>query len=338
MASSPRRRRFRPAAPFATLPSRVRRHTRSPTAASLRMIQAPLLLAALFELVVPQQPAAPAPAATGATQAPKATAPPADLQQLAQRVDDAHRPRGPVPPVTAFRTSIELQLLDARAEDRGEVALRVQFLEWTRANSNKVRPLIRCEVQQAGAPIVRGRDRDGPWHLFQGEAKTLGADFAEDLKACDRDTNLARQLIRFLSPGAVLRSLQQPLPLRDEALTIERGLAIECVVAEGDLASFPLLQQAGDDVPVRARVYVTKDRHRLLAVDVWPILAGVPDPARTERILLLDLHERDGLLVPRELKHLFREASGQLRLKSRALLRQLELRPELRAEDFDRKV
>jgi hypothetical protein len=53
-------------------------------------------------------------------------------------------------------------------------------------------------------------------------------------------------------------------------------------------------------------------------------------------MLLLDLHERDGVLVPRELKHLFRNETGKLRLKTRAVLNNLSLRPKLDVDDFDR--
>ena len=278
-------------------------------------------------------PAAPAPAAPASAPAPTAIA--ADLEALARAVDDAHRPRGPVPPVVAFRTSLELHILDAAAEDRGQADLQVQFLEWSRPRSDKVVPLIRYEVRRAGAPLVIGRDRNSPWQLYQGQPRDLGAEFAEDLKALERNTNLARQLIRFLSPGAVLRGLRQATPVRNEALTIERGNTVECTVVEGDLESFPL-QQAGQDLPVRAKIYVAKASHQLLAVEVSPLVGGTADTTRTERVLLLDLHERDGLLVPRELKHLLRDGSG-LRLKSRAVLRQLELRPVLSASDFDRK-
>jgi hypothetical protein len=238
--------------------------------------------------------------------------------------------------VVAYRTSLELHVLDAAAEDRGQADLQVQFLEWTRPRSDKVVPLIRYEVRRAGTPLVIGRDRDGPWQLYQGQPRDLGAEFAADLKSCERNTNLARQLIRFLSPGTVLRGLRQATAVRDETLTIERGVAIDCVVVEGDLESFPL-QQIGQDLPVRAKVYVNKASKQLVAVDVSPLVGGIADPARTERVLLLDLHERDGLLVPRELKHLLRDGP-HLRLKSRAVLRQLELRPELRAMDFDRKA
>jgi hypothetical protein len=81
---------------------------------------------------------------------------------------------------------------------------------------------------------------------------------------------------------------------------------------------------------------VAKETGRLIAVDAWPTKDGKVDPTQGERMLLLDLHERDGVLVPRELKHLFRNETGKLRLKTRAVLNNLSLRPKLGVDDFDR--
>ena len=212
----------------------------------------------------------------------------------------------------------------------------MQFLEWTKPGETRARPLLRYEVQEAGKPIVRGRDRHGPWQLSRGKPEDLTGDLQRDLDECDRHTNLARQLLRFLTPADMLRSLQRASAVRDEPLNVERGVRIDCSTVEGDLAAFPLLQQGGDDAPVHVKVYVTKAEGRLLAIDAWPRVDDKVDPARGERILLLDMHERDGLLVPRELKHLFRDANGRLHLKSRAVMKTLSLRPELGADDFDR--
>lgn len=271
----------------------------------------------------------PSPAATEAM--------PQDLAALAARVDASHHPHGPVAPVTAFKGSLEVHLLAADAERGGQAALLVQFLRWQRPNSTRTRDLIRYEVKQAGDPIVRGRDRNGFWHLFQGEPRDLGgAEFANDLAACERDTNLARQLLQFLDPAAVLRGMTRPSPVVEQPLQLGREPAVTCQRVEGDLAAFPLLQQAGADAPVHVAVYVTKDKGELLALEIWPLVDGNPERTRGELVRLRDLHERDGLLVPRRLEHFFRNDKGELSLQSRAAVTSLSLRPELSAEDFDR--
>jgi glycosyltransferase involved in cell wall biosynthesis len=88
-----------------------------------------------------------------------------------------------------------------------------------------------------------------------------------------------------------------------------------------------------------ADMFICSSRHEPLGnivLEAWsaakPVIAAA---AQGPSELIND--RADGLLVPRELKHLLREGPG-LRLKSRAVLRQLELRPELRAMDFDRKA
>lgn len=287
------------------------------------LLSLPLLAACLFSQ---NDAAAPAPAA----------ALPTNLEALAKRVDASHHPKGPVAPVTSFKGSLELRLVAADAEQGGQADLMVQFLRWQRS-STRVRDLIRYEVMQAGSPIVRGRDRNGFWHLFQGEPRDLsGAEFANDLASAERDTNLARQLLQFLDPAAVLRQLTKASPVAEEPLQLGREPAVACLRVEGDLPAFPLLQQAGADAPVRVAVYVTKDKGELLALEIWPLVDGVPERTRGELVRLLDLHERDGLLVPSHIEHFFRDDKGELNLQSRAVITQLSLRPELTAGDFDR--
>ncbi|MCK5941737.1 MAG: hypothetical protein KAI24_07205, partial [Planctomycetes bacterium] len=84
-------------------------------------------------------------------------------------------------------------------------------------------------------------------------------------------------------------------------------------------------------------IYVDRKTSRLLGVDAWPLVDGKPDRLRGERIVLSDLHERDGLLVPRMLNYLWRNESGQLRSHSTVKIVSLELRPPLTVEDFDRR-
>lgn len=301
------------------------------------------LLPALLSAQEPQHQGATQPAAESAAPA-EGTATPVspaakshpDLEALAGRVRAAHHPKGPVAPVQAFTGSLELHLVDADAEQRGQVDLDVRFLEWTPPGKTRVRPLLRYQVVQAGKPIVRGRDRFGPWQLIQGKPEDLNDQLARDLEECERHTNLARQLLKLLDPGDVLRALQRPSAVATEPLNVERSVRIDCETVEGDLPAFPLLQQGGEDAPTHLKVYVAKETGRLIAVDAWPTKDGKIDPTRGERMLLLDLHERDGVLVPRELKHLFRNEAGKLRLKTRAVLNNLSLRPKLGVDDFDR--
>jgi hypothetical protein len=123
--------------------------------------------------------------------------------------------------------------------------------------------------------------------------------------------------------------------VRDEDLKVGRKL-VPCHTVEGELSAFPLLQQGGEDAPVRLKVFVDRANGQLRAIEAMPLRDGEPDPSRLEQVQLLDLHERDGLLVPRRIVHLFQKTDGQLHLQTDAVLTSLSLRPELDVADFDR--
>lgn len=262
---------------------------------------------------------------------------PGGLEGLAARVDAAHRPDGPTPVVTALRGAVELHYVARDAEQRGQADLDLRYLEWTRPGGTKVVPLLRYEVKQAGAPVVRGRDRNGPWQLVKGEPRDLlAADAAQDLAEFERRQNLVRQLLRFLAPGDVLRTLQQAGPVVREDLELVRGAKIACVTVTGTLPAFPLMRQGGDDAPAQLKVWIDAATNRLVAVDAAPTKEGKPDVANGERVALTDLRARDGLLTPSAVLHLFLGADGKYALQTRAVITSLQLRAELKAEDFDR--
>ncbi|MBM4061571.1 MAG: hypothetical protein FJ265_10825 [Planctomycetes bacterium] len=260
---------------------------------------------------------------------------PADLEALAQRVEKAHHPQGKVEPVTAFQGTFELHLLDAKAAQGGQVDVAFQYLEWRREDS-KVRHLIRYVVRDAATPVESGRDRYGFWQLFQGKARDLTEADSQDRAACERNTGLALQLVRFLHAGQVLRSLAAPSAVQQESFQLGREPPIVCEAVRGGLPAFPLLQQGGEGLPVSAKVFVAKATGQLVAVEATPLVDGAPDPGRTELVRLGDLREQDGFLVPRHLLHLRRDQDGKLRPVTRAVITSLALRPGLREEDLRR--
>lgn len=274
-------------------------------------------------------------ALAAAQEGPLPTPLPQDLDALAKRVEAAHHPKGKVERVTAFVGSLELHVLDEKQAQGGQVGVEVKYLEW-HPTPTRTRHLIRYSIREAGTPIECGRDKNGLWHLFQGKARELTEADPQDRAAAERNTNLARQLVRFLEPGDVLRALTGPSPVRNEAFQMGREAPVACEVAEGGLPAFPLLQQGGEDAPVHGKIYVEKATGRLLAIEVSPLVKGAPDPTRTEIVKLNDLRPQDGFLVPRQLLHWQRGDEGRMRLVSRAVLTTLALRPELREEDFRR--
>lgn len=259
-----------------------------------------------------------------------------DLETLARKVGAAHRPDGPTAKVDAFACKLEIELTDRNEKNGGQAGLDVKFLQEERKAPKKPRTYIRYEVQGAEQPIRRGFDRFGPWHIRQGKPTDLTAAGAEkDLESLREHTNLARQLVRFLSPEAVLGALQKPSKVIDDRLHLGRQ-KVPVLSVSGDLAKFPLMQNAGDEAPAYVTIYVDKKTHMLLGIDAWPLKDGKPDRLRGERILLSQMRPKGGLQVPHTLRYLWRDASGKLRSHSIARILKLELRPKLTVRDFDR--
>ena len=259
-----------------------------------------------------------------------------DIATLARQVGGAHRPDGPTAKVEAFTCQLELHLLDVSEKNGGQANLEVDFLQQAREAPKKPRTFIRYKVRGVDRAIRRGFDRFGPWHIQQGKPADLTAAGAQrDLQSLREHTNLARQLLRFLSPEAVIESLEAPTKVVDDKLRIGRKSAAVYSVS-GRLSEFPLMQRAGSDAPAFVTIYVDKSSKRLLGIDAWPIEDGASDRARGERILLSDLQLRDGLLVPRTLRYLWRDAAGKLRSHSTAKIITLDLSPNLDAKHFDR--
>ena len=259
-----------------------------------------------------------------------------DIATLARQVGGAHRPDGPTAKVEAFTCQLELHLLDVSEKNGGQANLEVDFLQQAREAPKKPRTFIRYKVRGVDRAIRRGFDRFGPWHIQQGKPADLTAAGAQrDLESLREHTNLARQLLRFLSPEAVIGSLEAPTQVSHEALRIGRKSAAVYGIS-GRLPAFPWMQRAGSDAPAYVTIYVDKSSKRLLGIDAWPVKDGVTDRSRGERILLSDLQLRDGLLIPRTLRYLWRNAAGKLRSHSTAKIITLDLSPKLDVKHFDR--
>lgn len=272
-----------------------------------------------------------------ACQAEEPTQAPSELEELARAVGAAHRPDGPTPAVDAFRCRLELHLLDVREQNGGQANLDVRFLQQSRKPPKKPRAYIRYEVKGAEQEIRRGFDRVGPWHVKQGRPQDLTAAGAEkDLESLREHTNLARQLVRFLSPEAVIQALDGATRVLDDELRVGRR-QVPARSVSGRVEKFPLMQGGGEEAPAYVTIYVDEATQRLLAVDAWPLKDGKADRVRGERILLSDLELQDGLLIPRTLRYLRRNESGMLRSHSTVKILSLDLRPGLELADFDRR-
>ena len=259
-------------------------------------------------------------------------------EALALRVANAHRPDGPTPQIDSFRCNIVLEMHDATQDKGGQAELSVDYLDYLDPKRTKPTTLLRYEVRGTERPIVRGSDMFGPWHLHRGTPTDLtGADFTNDLQTFLEHRNLAKQLVRFLSPGEVIRSLNNPSEVSNERLQLTRRKFLDVVAIEGNLEKFPMMQSAGEEAPARLKIYVDPKSNHLVAVDVWPLDEGKPNLMRGERIKLGNLQKRAGLLVPHQLNYLWRDKLGKLRSHSQVNMIKLDLQPDLSKEHFNRR-
>ncbi|MCR9243463.1 MAG: hypothetical protein NXI31_00420 [bacterium] len=261
---------------------------------------------------------------------------PSDLAELAAKVDAAHHPEGKPGEVTRFEAALSLEPLATTQQQSAQVDLTVRYLRWQPANSKKVKHLVRYTVHGTDRDLQRGRDRFGFWQLVDGEARDITRADTEDRKAVQRDTALARQLLRFLDPGAVMRSLTNPAPVREQPFKVGRKPAIDCFVAEGSLASFPLLRLEGDGHPVRLQLFVQKSDGRLIAVIATPERSGRTVPATAEMVRLSDYRLQNGVLIPKQLLSSFRNDQGKMKAQSRVKLTAVDLAPEFVVDDLGR--
>ncbi len=261
---------------------------------------------------------------------------PADLAALAALVDRAHHPDGPVEPIVGFKAALSIELVAAEAEQAGQVDLGVRYLRHQREGRKRATHFIRYDVKGTDREIERGFDAYGPWQLEQGKAANITEADTEDRAALREHTMLARQLVRFLDPAAVLRSLGDPTPIAAGEYTVGRRQGIPCWVVEGSLERFPLQRLGGAEQAVRLEVLVRQSDGRLIAVRATPVVAGKPIPAQAEMVRFDNYKPKNGLLVPKGLLVSHLDAAGKWRSQSRVLVTELDLRPELTPDDFAR--
>lgn len=259
-------------------------------------------------------------------------------EALALRVSTAHQPNGKIAKISAFTSKIELELKDVTADKGGQITLDVSYLELHKAKPKKPTTLLRYEVKGGEERIVRGFDVFGPWHLRNGKPQDLTAPNAvQDLKHFQEHRNLARQLVRFLSPSEVIHSLSNCSEVQERDIILTRRKTTKALAIEGDVERFPMMHNAGEEQPARLTIWVDIKTNRLLAVDVTPRIKGQLKPEGRERIKLAKLTERNGLLVPKYLHYLLPNKEGQLQIHSTVHLVDLNLRPNLTTSDFNRK-
>lgn len=270
--------------------------------------------------------------------APKPAEPaPQTLEQLAAKVEAAHKIGAVQEAVTAFAATILMQELARSQEHRVDAELDVKFREWKQPDGRPW-PLFRYHVLDTATKVEQGRDRIDFWGLVEGKAIDLtGKDYEKDRNDCRRYLKLAQQMVQFLDPATVLRGLKNPSTIALEELKLGRAPSqLACFTVSGDLDSFPLRHAAGDNAAVRIKAYVDRDRGRLVALDVQSRDADGKLAATGERLQFGEHAAAAGRVVPHLITHYDFVGDEQPRAQLKMTITTLRLGAELRAEDFDR--
>lgn len=265
---------------------------------------------------------------------PPATLPalPADLEALAAEVGRAHGSLAIAEPA-AFQARIVLTPL-GRTQDTVMVTLDASYL--TRAETT---PLIRYAVDEQGRKIERGLDAKGPWARNDKAVYALqGKDYAEEATKLRRDLGLARQLLHFVRPHALLLALRQAgVPEAQDLPRIGRLPPQPCITVRGRLDDFPFHQARGEAGPAEVRVWIDRSTRRLAAVQATPLDdSGRPSGKVAELVLLREFQPRSTLLLPTELVVYERVGVESLKAVARVQVQGLDLAPKLAAKDLER--
>ncbi|MEZ5965806.1 MAG: hypothetical protein R3F56_18365 [Planctomycetota bacterium] len=218
-----------------------------------------------------------------------------DLEELATALGRAHGLAADAKPITSFGADLRVESRDKQEKDSISIDIRVDF---------SAPRSLRCQVREKGVRVERGMDPElGPWAISGDRVlKLQGADFARDADQIAHDLRLCRQIVRFLDPQRMLRTLEDPGPVGKEDLEITKRLTFHaCPTVEGVLTRFPIYTVDADG-RARVKLFVHPDTSQLLAVRAQPIGDdGKPTQPTAELILLGDYAETQGLHLPSKL-------------------------------------
>lgn len=234
------------------------------------------------------------------------------FEALLEQVRTAHRPTAAGQPLDRFHAT--LRYTPARVqEDSVELDLDVTYLE---------PGFLRYRVEEPGQTLEKGFDENGAWSLVGKQLNRLqGKTHATDRAHVKRDLGIARQLLRLLDPAAVLARLESPsAPLRSRFKLSDENHA-EVWVVRGRVAEFPLHTPGPDGAttaPAILQVTIDAKSGLLHAIESQPLDQAGAASGPKEGVVLRDMVEHDGLVLPREL-FLYRNRERQARVGIRAI-------------------
>lgn len=261
------------------------------------------------------------------------TTPQSDVEELAAKLDQTHR-NGVDKEIPSFAAILQLKTL-AEDQDAITIGLAVDF--GVLPIDGRKHHLIKYHVQEKDGLIERGYGPLGYWTQIDDKVVFLNqAQHKQDKDNVLRDIRLARQLLGYLDPGALLRSLRNASVRTEELDMGRRREPIPCQVVSGFLGSFPLYNLTGEAGPALIEIWVETATWHLVAVEATPVDGqNRPQPEHQEFIALFDYKKRvKDVLLPRELKISTVDAEGKRQLQLGVLLMSIDLDPGFDAEHF----
>lgn len=251
---------------------------------------------------------------------------PKGVEELAKAIDASHLLGENLSELQQFTGVLRLETR-GKDQDSIEIELQAKFM---------APRSIRYRIEEEGEIIERGRDRIGVWDRVGDKVRPLsGREYGQDREQINRHTRLARQLLRFLDPGALLRSLKELSLVQIEELPLGiRGKMRRFTTVSGQLDSFPLYALEENPDKVALKMLIDPESHQLSAVQLVPLNAEGNALAGGELIMLQDHKETQGRLLPTLLTIFRLFETGVMKPYVTVKVFQIDLDPGLTAQDM----
>ncbi|MHC5062485.1 MAG: hypothetical protein ACYTG5_00765 [Planctomycetota bacterium] len=267
-------------------------------------------------------------ALTSVIPAQEETGPSDAVAELAKKLDDSHRPGAAAQELHQFSGILRIETR-GRDQDSIEIELSAQYM---------APRMIRYRVEEEGEIIERGWDGIGAWDRVGEDVHALGGmEYQEDRAQVAKHRRLAQQLLRFIDPGAVLRSLKNQSEVRNEQLPYApRGKMREFMTVSGELDSFPMHALDKEPASVRIKMMVDPENKLLRAMQLVPLDEDSSPMGSGEVVLIEDYAEQNGRMLPTRLTTFRIVDRGRMIPDVTVKVFEIDLDPELTREKMAR--
>src|SRR5690606_24872427 len=233
---------------------------------------------------------------------------PKAAEELIAAVRAAHWKRSDDRPLDRYHAHLRLP---SHGQDHLQLDLEAWFAAPGRASGEDVRlraTLLRYRIERPEETLERGFDGT-PWgRTRRGVYDIEGRDHAQEREELQGHVRLARQLLDFFDPAAVLRRMTSVSAPTKDRLKVGRDAEIDTLRLRGRLATFPLYappEGVAPAPPVELTVWVAESDRRIAAVEVHPLDGDGRRLAYGERYVFGEPRDHQGVVLPLRI-HVYR--------------------------------